>query len=874
MPKGAAGLIRIVAMSLLIVVLLVFLLKGMWLWLGGVMVIASLSGTLLWLIQRTLPQTAGVLTLAGLEDTVSVSRDQWGVPSIIASTLHDVAFAQGYITAQDRLFQMALHRQIAQGRLAEMFGSGPHNQLVESDRYLRTLNLYRLAVAEWAITDPRSKLELQAYADGVNAFIMTHKRRLPLEFLLLGVTMEPWQPIDSLAYGRVLALSLMGNWRLAYVRAMLQEKLGETRVGQLFPPYPSENPSLLTDTEDPSVHASAVAIPPTVEVNTLESGQPAADSSWSSRLLQAFSLHPSGISVVQALLDPPAGALGSNAWVVDGTRTVTGKPLLASDPHLGISMPAIWYQIALRGGELDVIGYSLPGIPGVMIGRNAHLSWGISYAEADVTTLYRETLDPVAHPGHYLYAGQWLPLDTREEIIRVKGKKKTLSFTVLSTKHGPLLNESAPDLKSYAPLAMRWTALEPIYTSTGFFQLNFARNWSQFREALRTVSLNMNFVYADSKGNIGYCMSGMIPLRSGESGLLPVDGSSGDHEWTGYVPSERMPTLFNPSTHLIVTANHRVIPSDDAFHITHTWDPGYRARRIGELLNNVPRLGVTDYQRIQADVYSIPASLQTPYFVRAGRAHGGDAALAAQLLQSWDYHLSSESVAAAVYEVITSIFLRETLEPLLGKDLYNLYARIYFACWRQVLLSQLLSNPVDDFFGEHNHSAVGNHADDLSARRDAALAHAMQSAIGELRATLGADSARWQWGTLHKADFAHPMAGQGPLHLLFGLKPLARPGDSVTVNVGGAEGFALDPPKYEQIAVASMRMIVDLADWDHSLWTLTTGQSGQPFSRHYHDQVARWDQNLYQPMKCSAPLADTKRVRFLSLRPSVVQKIV
>jgi penicillin amidase len=455
-------LMHIVKISAPVVLTSIVLLNGIGIWQIALMLAVLLGGTVVWLVQRTLPQKSGLLRLVGLEQPVLVAHDQWGVPSISAATLHDATFVQGYITAQDRLFQMELNRRIAQGRLAEIFGAGPQNQIVEADIYLRTLNLYQPAMAEWASVDQRCKLELQAYADGVNAFLAVHRRRLPLEFTLLGVTMEPWKPVDSLAYGRVLALSLVGNWRLSYVRALIQNKLGTELTNQLFPPYPAENPSLLTATGDASPLTSA-AVPPSGVAQSAGMVHQSTHSSWFAKLVRPRACIRSGVSVVQALLDPLNGALGSNTWVVDGTRTAIGRPLLANDPHLGISMPSIWYQITLRGGDLDVVGFSLPGIPGVMIGHNAHIAWGISYAEADVTTLYLETLDLLEHPGHYQYAGCWLPLDTRQETIRIRKTDKSVIFTVRSTIHGPLLNESVPDLAQYAPVALKWTAPETAH---------------------------------------------------------------------------------------------------------------------------------------------------------------------------------------------------------------------------------------------------------------------------------------------------------------------------------------------------------------------------------------------------------------------------
>jgi penicillin amidase len=360
-------------------------------------------------------------------------------------------------------------------------------------------------------------------------------------------------------------------------------------------------------------------------------------------------------------------------------------------------------------------------------------------------------------------------------------------------------------------------------------------------------------------------MSGLVPLRSAEASFLPVEGSTGTNEWCGYLPQEKMPMLFNspthPHTHRIVTANHQIVPPEYPIYITNIWDPGYRARRISELLMAIPRLTIADYQRIQADVYSIPAAEQTRYFIAAGQASGGDAELAATLLQSWDYQMTSQSVPAAIYEVTAGILLREILEPLLGKDLYHTYSRIYFASWRLVLLSQLLSDPTTPFFGSDNDRAA------IFAARDAAIAHAMSKGVSQLRAQFGTDSAKWQWGALHQANFAHPLAKHPMLNWLFGLRPLKRPGDSVTINVGGAEGFALNPASYDQVTVASMRMIIDLADWERSLWVITTGQSGQPFSPHYRDQVSDWDQGSYHPMVFSVQAIGEETKKVLMLKP-------
>ena len=830
---------------------------------GGILVVLILGSFAaeagLGLALHTLPQTTGTITFSGLSAPVSVLRDQWGVPHITGATLHDVAFAQGYVTAQDRLFQMEVNRRVAQGRLAELFGAGPDDSLIAADKFLRTLNLYGSAqaeAAELALLNPQVFGELQAYADGVNAFLASHNGgvpSLPPEFTILDDTPAPWTVLDTLAYGRVVALSLDNQWYIKYTRAMVLAKLGPAATAQLFPPYPAGNPILFT--------ADGAAAPVSVGVqastrSTTTSGEallaavtPAEQSAFAR--LSGDVLR--GAAVVHQLLGGVSDALGSNDWVVDGTKTVTGMPLLANDPHLGINMPSIWYEVGLRGGGLDVIGFTFPGVPGVIIGHNDHIAWGVTNVGADDTDLYLEKLDPSGHPGMYEYNGQWLPLQTRQEVIKVRGGSP-VTFTVSVTQHGPLLNSVVDDLKSYPPIALKWTALQPDYSFAGFFELDDAVNWTQFQAAVEQISISQNFVYADTEGHIGYEMSGVLPLRNSANDLLPVDGSNPLYEWTGYLPRSQMPRLFDPPTHVIATANNEIVPDSPSLYVTSTWDQGYRARRILDLLTATLQLSIDDYRRIQADVYAIPAATLTPYFLHVGATAGGDTAKAASLLQGWDFELTRSSAAAAVYEVTVGNLLRRTLEPVLGKDLYGIYRSNYSSSGLYSVLIELLTTPTAPFYGS-------------PSARDAAIVSALAKTMSDLRAALGTDPRKWQWGTLHQAHFAHPLASVAPLSLIFGTSPVDRPGDGVTVSVGGDGGFSADPPTYDQHTVSSMREIIDLGNLDRSLWVTTTGESGEPFSRHYGDLIPLWDQNQYQAMAYSPEAESKAAVDFLDLKP-------
>ena len=813
--------------------------------LSSALLLLLLPGALgTWFVHRTLPQTSGTLTVAGLQHRVSVERDQWGVPHIAASTLHDVMFAQGYVTAQDRLFQMELNRRIAQGQLAQIFGAGNNNEFVDADILLRTLGLYHVAQTQVTHISVITRALVQAYADGVNAFLTTHKDDLPLEFTFLGITPAPWTQTDVLAAGTTIALSLDSAWYYKYTRALLQMKVGKAVANELFPVYPAENPTLLTLSSQATISKpTALSSSSTPDFTTLP-----AD------LLR-------GVAAVHTLLGSTGASFGSNSWVVDGTRTVSGKPLLANDPHLDISMPATWYEIALHGPGLDVIGFSLPGTPGVLIGHNDHIAWGVTNVEADDTDLYLETLDPVNHPGQYRYNNHWLPLQIHQETISIRNQSKPLTITIAATTDGPVMNSAVSDLKHFAPVSLKWTFLQPGYTLAGFIQLDLATNWSQFLMALANISISQNFVYADTEGNIGYRMSGMLPIRPLANSQLPVEGSTSTFEWQGYVPQEEMPTLFNPPTHVIITANNQIVPDTYPFYVTAYWDQGYRAQRISNLLAMTPHLSLADLERIQVDVYSIPAAKITPFFITAGRSASGDAADAAKLLQGWNDAMTQDSTAASLYEITVSVLVREMLEPLLGKDLYNIYSSNYRGSGLFSLLINLLTKPAAPFFGITSQGQA-------SARRDGAIVHALTEAMDQLRAGFGPDPSQWSWGRLHQAHFEHPLASVTLLNLIFGVAALERPGDSVTVNIGGDDAFSTDPPNYNQVTVPSMREIIDLSNLDKSLWIITTGESGQPFSAHYNDLNPLWNKNQYQQMGFSSQAGKQAIREVLILQPS------
>ncbi|HXF82181.1 MAG TPA: penicillin acylase family protein [bacterium] len=755
-----------------------------------------------YLVRRAFPVERGTLVVAGLREPVEVVRDRWGVPHITARNDHDLFFAQGFVHAQDRLWQMELNRRTASGRLSELFGP----VTLETDRFIRMLGLRQAAQAEWAIQDPEAQQAAEAYAAGVNAFLATHRRRLPLEVALLRFAPEAWSPIDTLAYAKLMAWVLSGNWESEILRAHLFARFGEDGLRLLFPDYPPNHPVIV----------------------------PRADYA-------GFA----DAAVLRALDHaPPRGGIGSNNWVVAGARTATGAPLLANDPHLMISMPGIWYEMHLRSPTLNVAGATFPGTPGVIIGHNDAIAWGVTNAGPDVQDLYLEQFHPT-DPNRYRYRGAWERAQVREERIVVRGRARPVVLTVRVTRHGPLLNSAVAGLPAF--MALRWTALEGGTILSAVARLNRARNWAEFREALRLWTVPaQNFVYADRAGNIGYQLPGRIPVRSKGDGRMPVVGWTGEYEWTGEIPYEALPSWYNPRRGYIVTANNRIVPPGYPRLLATEWDPGFRARRIETLLTAQDTVDIADFRRIQMDVASLPGQTMIA-LLAAAQVPEDPADWMLTELRRWNGVLDPASRPAAIYEAFRIALPRLVFEPVLGPELFARYMDRSDA-WMLALL-RLLEDPASPWWGPQG--------------RDAVVARALAEAAETLRRHLGSDRERWTWGRLHLTRFEHPLGRIPALGPIFNAVAPPTGGDAYTVNNGG-----FDPETFRQGVVASYRQILDLRDFDRSLAIHTTGQSGVPFHRHYKDFVPRWAAGEYHPLPYSERAVREAAAAVLTLAPA------
>lgn len=792
----------------------------------ALLLVAALVGV--WLVRRAWPQVAGKIAVAGLHAPVEVLRVEPGVPHLYARDEHDLFFAQGYVHAQDRLWQMELNRHVGAGELCALFGEAA----LDLDRTMRVFEIRGSAERDWLASSPAARAMLLAYSEGVNAFLAQHRGRLPLEFTLLGVEPRPWTPVDSLSWAKLMALNLSLNSSFEILRAQLTERLGAATAQRLLLPYPAGEP--VTVPPPPGGYPS---LPPAAAGEPAPAAAPAA-------AIKAASGDPRRLGALAGAGAASGLAWGSNAWVVAGSRTATGRPLLANDTHLGLQMPSVWYQVGLHGGGWDVVGFSFPGMPLVIIGHNPRIAWGITNLCADVQDLYVEKLDAplAAHPRRYLFRGAWRDLAVTRQAIPIKGKP-ALAYEVRATLHGPIVNDAFPELKSAPPTAVRWTALDPggARLLDAIMALDRAVDWSSFRAALSSWDVpSLNFAYADVAGNIGYQATGLIPLRAaGGRGLVPATGWDGAAEWRGFVPYDALPRLYNPPQGFIVSANNKVAGDSYPYFLAYDMADPYRARRITDLLAAAKGLTVRDMRTLQSDTYGLPASALRPYLLAVAPA-GESERRALDEVRRWDLRYEPDSVGATVFEVWYWQFLGDLLGDRLGKPLLDDY--------RQVGLSQvpsivaLMGRPDDPLFDDRRTPQV-EHRDDVVRR-------ALTDAVAWLAKRYGNEPGGWRYGRVHPVTLVHQPLGQS------GIAPLMWAFNSATYPARGT-AFTVDaamPDFTQPFAVvfgSSQRIIVDLADLDRSVWVNSTGECAVPFHRHREDQTARWIGLDYYPLLAS-----------------------
>lgn len=738
------------------------------------------------LARNAVAQLEGTIAVRGLFAPVEILRDRWGVPHIFAHNQADLFLAQGFAAAQDRLYQMEIWRRTGAGELAEILGP----RYLERDRFARLVRYRGDPEAEWRSYAPDARAICEAFARGVNAWVRRLGDRLPIEFQLLGFRPAQWRAENCLL--RIAGLLMTRNASQEATRAQMVDRLGLEAAMKYLPVDPPVRLEL-----DPGLSLKGLG--------------PQVLASW------------------RAAVSVPVfyDRQGSNNWVVTGSLSASGRPLLANDPHRPLLLPSLRYVTHLVAPGWNVIGAGEPAIPGVATGHNERIAWGITIDGFDQADLYVERTHP-RDPNRYLYRGRWLPMRVERERIPVKGQSAA-EVELKYTRHGPVIWE---DQANHRAVALRWTGEEPGTAGyLGSLSLDRAQNWQEFLAAMERCRLPaLNYVYADVAGNIGWVAAGLVPVRKNWTGLLPVAGHTGRHEWQGFLPVRELPQSFNPPRGWIATANHNILPPGYPHHVGFEFAAPYRYLRIAEVLGQARKFTVEDFQRLQHDETSLVARELTAMLPESADAAVG-------MLRSWDCVLHKDSAPAALFELWLS----------------ELPAR-----WA----ARELSGPGGDLVARHAGVAAlvaGLKRMDEQGRVRV-LREALEAALERGRKLLGSDPTSWRWGRLHTAHFRHPLSNNPERSQLFDLPQVERGGDAHTPNATGGAGL-------RQESGASYRHIVDLADWDRAVFTNAPGQSGQPGSRHYADLLPLWAEGSYAPLLYTRQAIERNTLHRLVLVP-------
>lgn len=802
-----------------------------WIAVAFLLVFAGALGYAYHVAHSALPQLDGEITVQGLSAPVRVIRDGHGVPTIDATTLDDLFFAQGYVTGQDRLWQMDVMRRFAAGEMSEILGPA----LLEHDREQRILGLRAAAQKAAAALSPQERSHFEAYARGVNAFLNSRIDRLPIEFRLMGYKPSPWKPEDSLLMGARMVQDLNhGTYKSALIREKILARLGPELTADLF------------------VNTSWRDRPPSAQGRQIqEQGHPGASGNTDDDDDEMDSGADSNI----ARFDPPLAVRptlvpGSNNWVVSGEHTVTGKPMLSNDMHLGHQMPNLWYEAHLHCGDYDVIGVTLPGVPYVIVGHNRRVAWGFTNVGPTVEDLYIENFND---QGSYQTTKGWLPAEHRNETIHVKGRSD-VTVDVVLTRHGPIITDLIPG--ETRKIALRWTLYDSLHNP--FFEINSAQNWEEFQKAFAELPApGQNVVYADVDGHIGYHATGHIPIRAAGDGSLPVSGADDQHEWTGYIPFDKLPSVFDPPGGVLATANSRISPDKYPYSISSEWDPPWRTDRIYQVLESGRKFSAADMLSLQTDVYSAFDRLCAERLVYAldhVKTLSTRAQQARDLMRDWDGRLTSDSPAATIENRSQYELRRLLLEPKLGSaansssekngseepKTFNWRSYRWFSS--SIWLENVLEKQPKRWLPEKYESY------------ESLLAAAVEAAVSNPEAPK--DLTTWRWGQFSPIDIEHPVLGRLPL--------IARwTGPGLHDQSGGG----LTVKQVGRTFGPSERYTADLSDFDQSTLNTVTGQGGNFLSPYYMDQWNAWYEGTTFSIPFSEQAVEKARAHEMELKP-------
>ncbi len=770
------------------------------------------------MLNSSLPEYNGKLEAQHISADIEIYRDSMAIPYIVAKNDEDAAFALGYVHAQERLFTMDIARRAGAGRLSEILGS----ETIPFDLMFRTVGIKRMARMIQNGMDKNSLKILQSYSDGVNFYISQAKGHFPVEFDILDYTPYKWSPLDCLIMGRMMAWELNISWWTDVVFSGLVQKLGEEKIKDIFPDYPENAPYVIP----PGLKKL-----PDISSDLIDTDR---------RFRKFFGIEGTHI--------------GSNNWVVNKNLSVSGAPIIANDPHLGYSAPGKWYAAVVRSGDWNAEGYTLPGVPVFVIGKNQNISWVLTNIMLDDADFYAEKIDSSGR--NYFYENKWLPLQIICDTIRVKDSS-FVPFKIRITGHGPIISNIHPYKVLYpdtkldtSAVSMRWTAQDFSDEFTAFLKINKARNWKDFNEAFSTYAVpGQNFVYADKDGNIGYVFGGKLPLRGDQNPTFVFDGTTSKNDWKGYVPRSEIPELFNPPENYIASANNKTL-KNFKYHISNFWEPPSRIERITQLLNSKPKHSVSDYMKYQVDFVSPYAKELTRYILNAFNnvtVTDKNLKLTLELFRNWNYEMDQYSQVPAIYAVFFNHLLQNIYKVKMGHDLYNEFLFTTNVPYRSVM--QLMEKPESWWFDDQTTGRIEN--------RDEVIRKSLSEALTDLEQRFGKELKEWQWGKLHHAVFKHAFSGfSSIIDNVINIGPFEIGGDGTTI-------FNTEYPFYESIEKfprfshsefendlgPSMRYIYDFSRPDEFYMILTTGESGNIMSDHYSDMSEMWLRGKYIRIK-------------------------
>ena len=767
--------------------------------------------------RASLPKLDGNFYIKTIDQDIEVIRDEWGVAHVYAKSIEDAIFAQGFVHAQDRLWQMELNRRAARGKLSEVIGKDG----LDADRIARTFGYDRVGKKDWDLLSESTQKLIKAYCNGINAYLKHDNLKLPVEYKLIGHKPEDWTPIDVCAFSRMLTSLLTFGWYDEIIRARLIESVGEKKAMEINNSYPNENPVLL---------------PNGIEFNHI-------------RIDEKF----------DAMSGPYIPHIsGSNAWTIHGSKTDTGKPYLCNDPHLTLKNPNIWYQMHIHCDELHVTGVSCPATPGVLIGHNEHIGWGITLAFTDIEDVYVEKFTDHSF-STYMYDGKILDSNIIEEKIYIKGESLPYIEKVVNTIHGTLISNITNEQHHAYTLCSR--AFKPSNVFDGWMKLNRAQNWNDFVDAVKHIQApGLNIVYADVKDNIGYYNSGKVPIRTKQDTAVPMPGWISENDWKEDVPFEQMPHAFNPTQGYLVTANHKIEPDDFPYFLGDNYMNGYRAKRLEHMIQSKTKLSPKDFIDMQMDWHCTPATKFIAYYKDIDM-HDLELNQYVQLMLKWDGVLRPEQIEGSFYkvakkEVVKYIYEKNIqdkalIKSLLGIGVHEIYQPLNaFMGHNTVALFRMLDNEESEWIQK-------------AGGRKNVLKQGFKNAIEWIKQHYGNNTKKWTWGNLHAIVFPHSFAAKPPMDKVFNIGPIPIGGDTDTPF----QTFIMDEHKYGgELDSVSYRQIIDFSDFDKSTIIMPLGNSENMASPYYKNQLNKWLNGENIPMSFSREKVDEYRKHTLWLK--------